>query len=150
MEARNILVPVSGHPSDAEAIEVASNLARSCKGKVHVLYVIEVPRSRPVDCELSSEDINKGEDVLRVMEKRAKDCKCNVVGDLVQVRKAGPAVVEEAIQTGADTIVVSMPFRPQFGVADLGNAVPYVLRNAPCQVIVLREPAPTANGTLDW
>ncbi len=150
MDARNVLVPVSGHPSEAEAIEVASNLARLCKGKVHVLYVIEVPRSRPVDCELSVEDINKGEDVLRSLEQRAKQCKSNVVGDLVQVRNAGPAVVEEAIQTGADTIVIAMPFKHQYGVSDMRNAVPYVLRNAPCKVIVLREPAPAMAGAAGW
>ena len=150
METRNVLVPVSGHPGDGEAIEVASSLARSSKGKIHVLYIIEVPRLLPVDCELPLEAINKGEEVLRQMEGRAKQFKCDVVGDLVQVRNAGPAVVEEAIQMASDTIVVFMPFKHQVGVTDLGGAVPYILRNASCKVIILREPAPVESATSRW
>ena len=51
------------------------------------------------------------------------------------------ALVDEASERGADLLVVGLPYRTRFG-GDfaIGRTVPYVLKNAPCAVWVVREP----------
>jgi nucleotide-binding universal stress UspA family protein len=62
---------------------------------------------------------------------------------LLQARDVGAALVDEATERGADVLVVGLGYRKRFG-GDfaIGRTVPYVLKNAPCAVWVLREPMP--------
>ena len=62
---------------------------------------------------------------------------------LVQARDVGAAIVDEAVERGADLLIVGLPYRKRFG-GDfaIGRTVPYVLKNAPCAVWVVREPMP--------
>jgi len=41
----------------------------------------------------------------------------------------------------ADLVIVGLPYRKKFG-GDfaIGRTIPYVLQNAPCEVLVVREP----------
>ena len=52
--------------------------------------------------------------------------------------------MDEAIEIGADAIILGLPYRKRFG-GDfaIGGTIPYVFQNAPCQVIVAREPIPS-------
>ncbi len=60
---------------------------------------------------------------------------------LLQARDVGAALVDEAVALGADAIVMGLPYKVRFG-GDfaLGNTIPYVFKNAPCRVFVVREP----------
>ena len=62
---------------------------------------------------------------------------------LLQARDVGAALVDEAIERDADLLVVGLPYRTKFG-GDfaMGRTIPYVLKNAPCAVWVVREPIP--------
>ena len=53
-------------------------------------------------------------------------------------------MVDEAIEIGADAIILGLPYRKRFG-GDfaIGGTIPYVFQNAPCEVIVVREPMPS-------
>jgi hypothetical protein len=45
-----------------------------------------------------------------------------------------------------DAIIVGLPYRKRFGGDfEIGDTIPYVFQNAPCQVIVAREPVAVAN-----
>src|SRR5438309_1683014 len=58
----------------------------------------------------------------------------------LQARDIGTAIVEEAVEAKADLILLGMPYRRKFGEFDLGRTIPYVLKNAPCEVWLCREP----------
>ena len=62
---------------------------------------------------------------------------------LLQARDVGAALVDEATERGADLLILGLPFRKRFG-GDfaIGRTIPYVLKNAPCAVWVVREPMP--------
>ena len=62
---------------------------------------------------------------------------------LLQARDVGAALVDEAAERQADLLVVGLAYRRRFG-GDfaIGRTVPYVLKNAPCAVWVVREPIP--------
>jgi nucleotide-binding universal stress UspA family protein len=60
---------------------------------------------------------------------------------LLQARDIGAALVDEAVSLDADAVIVGLPYRKRFG-GDfaMGRTIPYVLKNAPCRVYVVREP----------
>ena len=59
--------------------------------------------------------------------------------ELVQARDTGPALVDEAVEWGAELIVMGLPYKRRFSEFSLGKTVPYVLKNANCRVLLFRE-----------
>lgn len=139
MHAKRVLVPVHGDACDDLALQVACDLTRKEKGKVYVLYVIEVQRELPLDVDLSSET-SLVEEVLQNLERLGnKEYKGNVEAEILQAREAGPAVVLEAVERRVDAIVVGLSYKKRYGAFSLGHTVPHILKNAPCPVLVWRQ-----------
>ena len=139
MKLQRILVPVSGNEADRESVELACSIAKEIKGKVYVVYVIQVKRSLPLDAELNPET-ETAEDILARAEEVADEQDYEIETDLLQTREIGPAIIDEAMERSADLILMGMGYRKRFGQFDLGETIPYVLKNAPCRVLVLRQP----------
>ncbi len=139
MEFRKILVPVSGTEADEEAIKLACWLAKKTKGEVRAVYVITVKRSLPIDAEIETE-IRKAEGILDHVESIAEEEDCEVETDLLQARDAGPTIIDEAVEKDVDLILIGVKYKRHFGQFSLGSAVPYVLKNALCRVILYHQP----------
>jgi len=139
MRLERILVAASGKDADVEAVKLACDLAKKSKAEVYVLYVIEVKRSLPLDAVIDSE-IEKAEKVLTSAEDIAADREYEVETDLIQAREVGPAIVDEAMERKVDLVLMGVTYKKRFGVFDLGRVIPYVLEEAPCRVILCREP----------
>ena len=139
MRFLKILVPVSGEGVDKEVVELACKMAKENKGKIYVVYVIQVKRSLPLDAEIESE-VNKAERVLTKAEEVADEQGYEVETNVLQTREVGPAIVVEAMERGADLIFMGMGSRKRFGQFYTGDSVSYVLKNAPCRVLLLRQP----------
>lgn len=134
----SILVPVNGNATDDEAIRVACGTAKQTKGKVYAIYVIEVKRSLPLDAEIEPE-VRRGEEVLDRAEQVAEKAGCQIDAELLQARDVGPALVDEAVERGVSLIVMGIPYKKRFGEFNMGKTAPYILKNAPCRVWLLRE-----------
>ena len=139
MEFHNILIPVAGTEADEQAIRLACGLAKKNKGKIWAVYVITVKRALPVEAEIESE-IQKGEEVLDRTESIAEEEDYEVETDLVQARDAGPAIIDEAGERDIDLILIGVAYKIRFGQFSMGSVVPYILRNAPCNVILYHQP----------
>lgn len=133
-----VLVPVCGNNADAIALGLACDIARKSKAKVFAIFVIEVRRALPLDADLPPE-VQRGEDVLLQAERVAKEMDYAVETELLQAREVGVAIVDEANERGVDLIIMGLRYKRQFGEFNLGSTVPYVLKNAPCEVWVCRE-----------
>ena len=145
MRPKKVLVLVNGSSTDGEAIRVSCKLAKKVNGKIYVAYVIEVGRALPLDAEIKP-NIDKAEQILERAERIAEEQDYNVHTDLIQAREIGPAVVDEAIERGVDLITMGMSYQKKFGEFNLGSTIPYVLKNAPCWVLICREPIPTGGA----
>jgi len=141
VEYNRILVPVSGTQADEEAVKLACQLARKNKGKIWAAYVITVKRSLPLDAEIESES-RKAEGILDHVERIAEEEDYEVKTDLLQARDTAPAIVDEAVEREVDLILLGITYKRRFGQFSLGNIVPYVLKNAPCRVILYHQYAP--------
>jgi nucleotide-binding universal stress UspA family protein len=139
MAFRQILVPVIGTKADEEAIRLGCQLAGKNKAKICVVYVITIKRALPLNAEIEPE-IRKAEDVLDRMESVAEEENYEIVTDLIQARDAGPAIIDEAVEREVDLILIGIAYKTRFGQFSLGNVVPYILKNAPCRVILYHQP----------
>ena len=140
---KSYLVAVDGTDASYNALAVACDLARRTKARVSVLYVIEVPRSLPLDADLQKE-LDHGESILSQAERVAREHDIGVRGTLLQAREAGHALVEESAAIGADAIVLGLDYdyHKPFGRFEIGALSEYVLQNAPCEVWLIRYPPP--------
>ena len=139
MEFYKILVPVIGTDADEEAMKLACRLAKKNKAKIWAVYVIGVKRALPLDAEIESE-IRTAEGILDHIEAVAEEQDCEVDTDLLQAREVAPSIVDEAVEREVDLILMGVTYERRFGQFSLGNVVPYVLKNAPCRVILYHQP----------
>ena len=140
MEFRNILIPVIGTEADEQAIRLACTMAKKNKGKIWVVYVITVKRALPLEAEIESE-IRKGEELLDHMEDIADEEGAEIQTDVLQAREVGPAIVDEAVELKVDLLLMGVTYKRRFGQFTMGNVVPYVLKNAPCRMILYHQRA---------
>lgn len=139
------LVPVTGKKADDDIVRTACVLSRKSKGKVYVVHVIEVSRALPLDAEVE-EETQSGESVLANAEKIADVMDCQVETEILQARETGPAIVDEAVERGVDMIIMGVEYKKRFGEFGMGDVAPYVLRNAPCPVLLWRGPMEEAEA----
>lgn len=141
MEFHKILVPVIGTEADDEAIRLACRLAKKNKGKIWAVYVVTIQRTLPLDADIESE-IRGAEEILDHAESIAEEQDYEIETDLLQAREAGPTIVDEAVGHEIDLILMGVKYKRHFGQFSLGSVVPYVLKNAPCRVILYHQYSP--------
>jgi nucleotide-binding universal stress UspA family protein len=135
---KRILVAVSGNAADEDAVNLACHLSKKNKAELFILYILEVQRSLPLDAVVQSE-LNKAEQILSRAEDIASENDCEVTTDLIQAREVGAAIVDDAVEKKVDVIFMGLEYKKRFGSFNLGEAIPYVLEEAPCDVILVRR-----------
>jgi nucleotide-binding universal stress UspA family protein len=137
---RRAVVALSGHPNGQRLVKLVAELARPHKAELIGVHVVEVDWSMPIDTDVagSSDDVQQ---VLDLAEGIAEAAGVQLESVLLQARDVGAALVDEAVEREADLLVVGLAYRTKFG-GDfaMGRTIPYILKNAPCAVWVVREP----------
>jgi nucleotide-binding universal stress UspA family protein len=137
---RRAVVAVNGGPSDARIVRTACELARATKAALVAVHVVEIGWELPLDADIAgrSEDAQRA---LDMVEGAAEAERIPIETVLLQARDVGAAIVDEASERGADLLILGLPYRKRFG-GDfaIGRTIPYVFKNAPCAVMVIREP----------
>jgi nucleotide-binding universal stress UspA family protein len=106
--------------------------------EVSLLHVIEVPFERNLDAE-DEGAMATAEEVLSRAESMLTEQGVTTRTSTVQARAAGPAIVDDANELGADLIVMGLRYKKRFGGQwDAGRTVPYVMRNSTAPVWCLR------------
>ena len=139
LRIKNVLVPVDGARAGFDALALACHLSKRNKGTVYAVYVIEVARNLPLDAEMSTE-ARSGEEVLTEAERVADAVDYKISGELLQARDRGHAIVDEATDREVDAIVMGIGLERTLGEYQVDAAAQYVVKHAPCQVILFREP----------
>lgn len=134
-----ILVPINGSIVDERALDIAILMARRYHSTVTAIHVVEVPQQLPLEAEMGAE-VERGDQILRAATEIAAQYGYELEVELLQARSAGPAIVDEALGRGARLIVMGAIVRRRGGEVTPGRTtIPYVLKNAPCEVVICRR-----------
>ena len=133
-----ILVPLlSKSEATDRIVALAAQMVRSRNGNVELLAVLEVPFTLPLDARVE-EDEKLALETLERAESVAKQSVTTVNKHVVKARNAGPAIVREAEIHAADLILMAnTPVRVRGNAQHIHPAVDYVMKNAPCEILVL-------------
>jgi nucleotide-binding universal stress UspA family protein len=134
---KQVLVALSGNSIDDKLIEIACDIARKHKAAIHLIHVIKVARSLPLDADLESE-LNRVKEIISLKEKTVEDEDLEVESDIIQAREVGPAIVNVAHEKSSNLIVVGLNHKRQIGEFTTGEVASYILKNSPCPVVVYR------------
>jgi APA family basic amino acid/polyamine antiporter len=138
LEYRNVLVPVVWRRESEAAVDLACRLARERRGSIVALTVLEVPLELPLDAELPGQAERKAHELLDEARAIGDAYGVDVVGRLVRARRAGRAIVEEVERRNSEIVVMGAPRRDEHRRRGriFGGTVDFVLKNAPCRVMV--------------
>jgi nucleotide-binding universal stress UspA family protein len=136
----DITVVVGGETLDANLVSLGCHMAKGARRKVHLVHVIEVPRSLPLKAVLTQET-ERADKILAVALLIAHRLGCDAVAEVVQARDAGTAIVDEAKDHHCALILLGFVRGGSKADKNLGKTVPYVLANAPCRVWLVQDPA---------
>ncbi|MBI3323339.1 MAG: universal stress protein [Candidatus Omnitrophica bacterium] len=135
LEVRKILVPTLGGPF-TENLQIACEMAKPRGAAVTALYVIEIPASMPLDTFLPDR-LGDADGALKRAQAVGREFEVAVVAQLLQARSAGQAIVDVAKEKSFDLIVMGSSYR-RGAAAWLGSTTEYVIRNAPCRVLICK------------
>jgi APA family basic amino acid/polyamine antiporter len=140
LEYRNILVPVADALESEEAVDLACRLAAERGASIVAVTVIEVPLELPLDARLPEEE-RRADELLDEARAIGDSYGVGVIGRLLRARRAGRAIVDEAERRQTEIIVIGAPRKPRRGQRGIfGDTVDFVLKHAPCRVMVVAAP----------
>ncbi len=162
IEFSNVLVPVFGTRFDDDIVATAGRLAAaeqdtrgSGVSRMELVYVIEVPLSLPLDAKLPKERESQARRALaRAREVGEEYEDVEVSTEVIRARKVGAGILEAARRSNAEAIVIGgeAPTKIRGGAtiggigaakpAEIGAATEYVLKKAPCRVLLTAPPEP--------
>jgi nucleotide-binding universal stress UspA family protein len=139
---RRAVLALNGGETDARIVRLVAQVAKPAKAELVAVHVVEIDWTLPLDADIAGRS-EEAQRILDMAEATAEQAGVRLEPVLLQARDVGPAVVDEAIERGADLLVLGLAYRKRFG-GDfaIGQTVPYALKNAPCTVWVVREPIP--------
>jgi APA family basic amino acid/polyamine antiporter len=163
VEYSNILVPVFGTRFDDDIVATAGRLAAAEAGtpkgahdsRLDVVYVIEVPLTLPLDAKLPKEREEQARRALERAREVGEEYEDVVVStEVIRARKVGAGILEAARRSNAEAIVIGgePPTKIRGGGVlggigaakpeEIGAATEYVLKKAPCKVLLTAPPEP--------
>ncbi len=164
VEFRNILVPVFGTRFDDDIVATAGRLAAAeaeesgsgdADAHLDVVFVIEVPLTLPLDAQLPQEREDEAQRALaRAREVGEEYEDVEVSTEVIRARKVGAGILEAARRSNSEAIVIGgePPTKIRGGAmiggigaakpAEIGAATEYVLKKAPCRVLLTAPPEP--------
>lgn len=134
--ANRILVPVQGLALSDRMVALGAQMAKARQAQIEVFYVIEVPWTLPLSARLPDEEKQAADELERAR------CIAEKYGVLLEARvanarEAGRAIVDEAITTGCDIILMG-DIPEHHGETRFSTTTTYVFNHAPCEVMIDR------------
>jgi len=161
VELTSVLVPVFGKGLDDEIVSTAGRLADSdplpgeSRPRLEFLYVIKLPLTVPLDAAPPPERVAKADSALaRALEVAEEYPSVESHGSWVCARDVGEAIVTQALERQVEAIIIGgePPTTIRGGAllggvggskpAEVGPVTAYVLRHAPCRVLLTAPPEP--------
>jgi APA family basic amino acid/polyamine antiporter len=139
VQFHRIVVPMKLGVIGEEMLATAVRLASDHDAEVQALHVIRVPLEQPLDASMLDED-ERAEAALAEAKLLGAEHGVVVNGTTVRARAIGQAIVEHALVVDADLIMLGSAPRWRRQARFFSPTVDYVLRKAPCEVLIVAFP----------
>ena len=139
-EFGRILVPVKLGDIGEEMIATAIALAKEGDAVIEAITVVRVPRKFELEGDLPPEVAARVDSSLEEARALGVDHGVEVHGEVVRARSIGHAIVDEAARRSSDLIVLGSSPRWRRQSRFFSPTVDFVLRRAPCEVLVVAFP----------
>jgi len=136
---KHILVPMKLGLIGEEVLATGIKLAEEQGSTLTALHVIRVPLELPLDAELADREETAAASLAEA-RLLGSEHGVEVHGKVVRARELGPAIVEAAATEEADVILMGSAPRWRRQSRFFSPTVDYVLRRAPCEVMVVAYP----------
>jgi APA family basic amino acid/polyamine antiporter len=160
LEYGDIMVPVFGTKLDDDILSTAGRLADAALDpgetppRIEVVYVLDLPLTVPLDAPPPPERMKIANAALERAQEIGEEYETvEVATAVIRARDAGAGIVQAARERNVELIVMGAepPTRVRGGAllggiggvrpAEIGPVTEYVLRKAPCRVLVTAPPA---------
>ena len=136
---KRILVPTSGVPYSEKGIELACRLGVEQEAEIVLTYVLEIPRTLPLNAPIpeaekeADEALKRGKEIVELH---------NLIPilRLERAREAGEGIVKVAKDNDVDVIVLGMRPTWRGSQTGWGKTTDILLRKAPCEVVIDKLP----------
>jgi basic amino acid/polyamine antiporter, APA family len=135
----SILVPMKLGAIGEEMVATAVKLAQDRRALVEAVYVIRVPLDRALEADLTDQEEAAAASLAEARMLGA-DHGVDVRGETIRARSIGEAIVGQAQRRGNDLIVLGSAPRWRRQSRFFSPTVEFVLRKAPCEVLVVAFP----------
>jgi nucleotide-binding universal stress UspA family protein len=115
-------------------------LAKERGASVQALFVVRVPRRYPLDGPLPPDVAARASATLDEARALGEENGVVVETSVARAREIGPAIVDEARRREIDLVVLGSAPRWRRQSRFWSPTVDYVLRRAPCEVLVVAFP----------
>jgi nucleotide-binding universal stress UspA family protein len=129
-----LLVVLQGEPTDEPLVELACTLARATGASLRALWVIEVPRSRPLG-EWDETAERRARAALAAAAAIAQRRGCTLRSTVLPARDFGAAILDEASEWAPRLVLLAFP-----AGGPRRAAVERVVAAAPPAVLLWRPP----------
>jgi basic amino acid/polyamine antiporter, APA family len=137
---QRILVPMKVGDIGEEMVATAIALAKEGDAEIDAITVVRVPRKFQLEGELPPDVAARVDASLEEARALGADHGVEVHGDVVRARSIGHAILDEAERRGTDLIILGSSPRWRRQSRFFSPTVDFVLRNAPCEVLVVAFP----------
>ena len=137
---KRILVPMKLGVIGEEMVATAIALAKERGARVEAITVVQVPRERAREAPLPPDLARAAADSIAEARALGEENEVEVHADAVHARSIGHAIVDEADRRKADLIVLGSSPRWRRQSRFFSPTVDYVLKHAPCEVLVVAFP----------
>lgn len=143
---RRILVPMKLGDIGEEMLATAIALAKESGAEIEAINVVRVPRRYELEGPLPPEVAARVDASLEEARLLGEEHDVDVRTGVVRARSIGHAIVEEARSRNADLIVLGSSPRWRRQSRFFSPTVDFVLRRAPCEVLVVAFPEGVFEG----
>jgi len=137
---KRILVPMKLGDIGEEMVATAIALAKENGADIEAITVVRVPRRFPLEGAFPPDIAAKVDASLEEARALGEDHEVEVRTDVVRARSIGHAIVDEARARKADLVVLGSSPRWRRQSRFFSPTVDFVLRHAPCEVMVVAFP----------
>jgi basic amino acid/polyamine antiporter, APA family len=123
-----------------EMVATAIAIAKERDATVEALFVVPMPRELALDAAMPEDVAERARSSLEEARLLGDENGVAIATETVRARSIGHAIVAEAERRGADLIVLGSSPRWRRQSRFFSPTVDHVLRNAPCEVLVVAFP----------